>query len=33
LALNTLAEVAPVWLYQHARPEWAERYDRHNDDA
>jgi transposase len=33
LTLNTLAEVAPAWLYQHARPEWAERYDRHNDDA
>jgi transposase len=33
LALNTLAEVAPVWLIQHAHPEWVERYDRHNDDA
>lgn len=32
-ALNTLAEVAPAWLYQHAQPEWVERYDRHNDDA
>ena len=30
---NTLADVAPGWLYQHARTEWAERYDRHNDDA
>src|SRR5919198_1283655 len=33
LTLNTLAEVAPAWLYQHAHPEWVERYDRHNDDA
>jgi transposase len=32
-ALNTLADVAPGWLYQHARTKWAERYDRHNDDA
>src|SRR5919202_3195701 len=32
-ALNTLAEVAPAWLYQHAQPEWVERYDRHNDAA
>jgi transposase len=31
-ALNTLAAVAPEWLRRHARPEWVERYDRHNDD-
>jgi transposase len=32
-ALNVLAEVAPSWLRRQVRPEWAERYDRHNDDA
>jgi transposase len=31
-ALNALAVAAPAWLRRHARPEWAERYDRHNDD-
>jgi transposase len=30
-ALNSLAVVAPAWLRRRARPEWAERYDRHND--
>jgi transposase len=33
LVLNILAEVAPAWPQEHAQPEWAERYDRHNDDA
>ena len=32
-ALNTLAQVAPQCLYQHARLERAARYDRHDDDA
>jgi transposase len=31
-ALNVLAAAAPAWLRRRARPEWAERYDRHNDD-
>ena len=31
-ALNSLAVAAPDWLRGHAQPEWAERYDRHNDD-
>src|SRR5919198_6201897 len=32
LALNTLAELAPAWLRAWVPAEWAERYDRHNDD-
>jgi transposase len=31
-ALNALAVAAPAWLRRRAPPEWAARYDRHNDD-
>jgi transposase len=26
-ALNELASIAPMWLKQHAKPDWVERYD------
>jgi transposase len=31
-ALNTLAEVAPEWVREHADPEWFERYSRRIED-
>jgi transposase len=31
-ALNILAEVAPDWLIEHMKPEWAKRYQSRFSD-
>jgi transposase len=32
-ALNSLAVVAPDWVWQHSQPEWVDRYERRAEES